>query len=163
MNRKPFRRFFDTLPRFRLDSVQREDVLYTEVGFSATPTTTGFFGVASPQQNIIEQRDDESSSAGGATTAASTTRGRGEEVVGREPFGGRVSCCCCCANRNPLTKEHVRERKISGKTQFPHFSLSARAKLYITRARKRTKWARIVRRIPTRTRTLILAITRRCC
>ena len=37
----------DTLPRFRLDSVQREDVLYTEVGFSATPTT-GFF-VASPQ------------------------------------------------------------------------------------------------------------------
>jgi len=37
----------DTLPRFRLDSVQWEDVLYTEVGFSATPTT-GFF-VASPQ------------------------------------------------------------------------------------------------------------------
>ena len=86
----------DTLPRFRLDSVQREDVLYTEVGFSATPTTTGFFGVASPQQNIIEQRDDESSSAGGARTTASKARGRGEEVVGREPFGGRVSCCCCC-------------------------------------------------------------------
>ena len=89
----------DTLPRFRLDSVQREDVLYAEVGFSATPTTTEcFFGVASPQQIIIiEQRDDESSSsAGGARTTASKARGRGEEVVGREPFGGRVSCCCCC-------------------------------------------------------------------
>ena len=88
----------DTLPRFRLDSVQREDVLYAEVGFSATPTTTEcFFGVASPQQIIIiEQRDDESSSsAGGARTTASKARGRGEEVVGREPFGGRVSCCCC--------------------------------------------------------------------
>jgi hypothetical protein len=123
---------FDTLPRFPRDSVQREDVLYTEVGFSATSTTSEcFFGVAPPQQIIIEQHDDrnDASSAGGATTAASKARGRGEEVVGREPFGGRVSreCCCSCANRNPLTKERVSKKKISG---FLIFRL-ARALSYI--------------------------------